>query len=61
MRPEEKALKQIYEYLEEALNSIDSAIAVRDDETLTGLRDLDLIRAEVHALTCRNEFAKVRP
>jgi hypothetical protein len=50
--------KELARCLGDALDKIDSAIAIRDDEAIEGFRDLDLIRAELHSLTCRPQLAK---
>ena len=56
----DEAVKKVYEHLEEALDAIDCAIGTRDEAKLANLNDLDLIRAEIHGLTCRPQFETVR-
>jgi hypothetical protein len=45
--------EELFQELGEALEHVDSAIAIRDLEHIGNMKDLDLIRAEIHALTCR--------
>lgn len=49
-------LKLIAENLSDALDLIDNAIAYRDEASIENLKDLDMLRAEIHALTCRPQF-----
>jgi hypothetical protein len=46
-------LEELFEELGQAIEHIDSAIAIRELQGITSMKDLDLIRAEIHALTCR--------
>jgi hypothetical protein len=57
-------LKEFAYSVGQALSKLDTSIAIRDMEAIEGFRDLDLLRAELHSITCRPElekFYRVRP
>jgi hypothetical protein len=52
----ESTLREIAEKLGDALELIDDAIAIREGKQIANLKDLDMLRAEIHVLTCRPQF-----
>ena len=60
MTTRDEFVKAIGKELGDALESIDNAIAIRDEGEFIDLRDLDLLRAEIHAITCRPGFQRVK-
>lgn len=53
-------MREIARELEDALESVDNAIAIRDEAAIDGLKDLDLLRAELHEITCRPQLSRTK-
>ena len=49
-------MREIAERLGKALDLVDDAIAIRDEEGIPNLKDLNILRAEIHAITCRPQL-----